>query len=64
MANCELWGGSYTAQYESSRFRATINSRFDGTEASWKRILFAVESSSRAWEFPSPDGDYNFLLRL
>ena len=40
--------------------RASISEKLDEIEALHDvRILFAVESGSRAWGFPSPDSDYD-----
>ncbi|MDJ1006416.1 MAG: nucleotidyltransferase domain-containing protein [Paracoccaceae bacterium] len=40
--------------------RSAISEKLDAIEADWNvRILFAVESGSRAWGFPSPDSDYD-----
>ncbi|MGD1883315.1 MAG: nucleotidyltransferase domain-containing protein [Paracoccaceae bacterium] len=39
---------------------ATIQSKLTALEADHAvRILFAIESGSRAWRFPSPDSDYD-----
>ena len=39
---------------------AAIDARFDGVERDHGvRVVWAVESGSRAWGFPSPDSDYD-----
>ena len=40
--------------------RAVIAERLAAIERTYDvRLLFAIESGSRAWGFPSPDSDYD-----